>query len=397
MTSGLTATDGSERVTLTDGAGNPVSVTSTSVTQGSTTSGQSGPLTQGAVTTAAPTYTTGQTNPLSLDTAGNLRVNVVTGGSSGVVAQGSTTSGETGMLIQGAVTTAAPAYTTAQTSPLSLTTAGAVRVDASATTQPVSGAVASGGANANNPVKTGAVFNTTQPTVTNAQVVDLQATARGARIVASGVDGFMSPTGDAAAATSVVADANMLFNGATWDRQKSAAGATGVAVVNTEGTKATYSQTGQFAATSTAGDLMILTGSGTKTVRVTKIGFSGTLTTALICLATVIRRSTAATGGTTIAGDTVSKHDTNNAAPTATVTFYTVGPTPGTNVGVFRRENVLLSTTATAGQQLIMDFTTRNEQGLVIRGTSDFLTLSLGSAAAQAGSALSFEITWTEE
>lgn len=36
-----------------------------------------------SVTTAAPTYTTGQINPLSLDTAGNLRVNVVTGGGSG--------------------------------------------------------------------------------------------------------------------------------------------------------------------------------------------------------------------------------------------------------------------------------------------------------------------------
>lgn len=42
--------------------------------QGSTTSGQKGPLAQGAVTTAAPTYSTGQTSPLSLDTAGNLRV-----------------------------------------------------------------------------------------------------------------------------------------------------------------------------------------------------------------------------------------------------------------------------------------------------------------------------------
>jgi hypothetical protein len=55
--------------------------------------------------------------------------------------QGSTTSGQTGPLIQGAVTTAAPSYTTAQTSPLSLTTAGALRTDASATTQPVSGTV----------------------------------------------------------------------------------------------------------------------------------------------------------------------------------------------------------------------------------------------------------------
>ena len=42
--------------------------------QASTTSGQSGALVQGAVTTAAPTYTTGTTNPLSLDTSGNLRV-----------------------------------------------------------------------------------------------------------------------------------------------------------------------------------------------------------------------------------------------------------------------------------------------------------------------------------
>lgn len=56
-------------------------------------------------------------------------------------AQGSTTSGQSGPLVQGAVTTAAPSYTTAQTSPLSLTTAGALRTDASATTQPVSGTV----------------------------------------------------------------------------------------------------------------------------------------------------------------------------------------------------------------------------------------------------------------
>ena len=51
--------------------------------QGSTTYGQRGPLLQGAVTASAPSYISGQTNPLSLDTAGNLRVNVVTGGNGG--------------------------------------------------------------------------------------------------------------------------------------------------------------------------------------------------------------------------------------------------------------------------------------------------------------------------
>jgi hypothetical protein len=54
----------------------------------------------------------------------------------------------------------------------------------------VVGSVASGSSNAGNPVKEGAVFNTTQPTVTNGQIVDAQATAHGARIVATGVDTF---------------------------------------------------------------------------------------------------------------------------------------------------------------------------------------------------------------
>jgi hypothetical protein len=55
--------------------------------------------------------------------------------------QASTTSGQKGALVQGAVTTSAPTYTTAQTDPLSLTTAGALRVDGSGVTQPVSGTV----------------------------------------------------------------------------------------------------------------------------------------------------------------------------------------------------------------------------------------------------------------
>jgi hypothetical protein len=59
------------------------------------------------------------------------------------VAQASTTSGQRGELVQGAVTTAAPTYTTGQTDPLSLTTAGALRVDGSGVTQPVSGTVTS--------------------------------------------------------------------------------------------------------------------------------------------------------------------------------------------------------------------------------------------------------------
>lgn len=130
-TTPTTITSGNSSPLQLDNAGNllvniKAGASSGAVAQGSTTSGQTGGLMQAAVTTSAPTYTTAQTNPLSMDTSGNLRVSV----SSAVgLAQGSTTSGQTGSMIMGAVTTSAPTYTTAQTSPISLDTAGNVRVN----------------------------------------------------------------------------------------------------------------------------------------------------------------------------------------------------------------------------------------------------------------------------
>lgn len=79
------------------------------------------------------------------------------------VTQGSTTSGQSGVLAQGAVTTAAPSYTNNQTSPLSLTTSGAVRTDSSAVTQPVSGTVTANAGTGN--------FTVVQGTGTNLHVV----------------------------------------------------------------------------------------------------------------------------------------------------------------------------------------------------------------------------------
>lgn len=64
------------------------------VAQASTTSGQTGILTQGAVTTAAPTYTTAQTSPLSLTTTGGLRAAI---------------QGNAGAAIDGAIAAAPPA------------------------------------------------------------------------------------------------------------------------------------------------------------------------------------------------------------------------------------------------------------------------------------------------
>jgi len=89
----------------------------------------------GKVTTAAPTYTTGNLDALSLTTLGGLRIDGVY-----AVATANATAADV-MNSGGYVTTAAPTYTTGQLNPLSLTTAGALRIDGSGSTQPVSGTV----------------------------------------------------------------------------------------------------------------------------------------------------------------------------------------------------------------------------------------------------------------
>ena len=119
-------------VTVTDGAG-ALNVIVDSGTVAATQSGTwnvtnvSGTV---SLPTGASTLSEQQTQTTALQLIDNLPL-----------AQGSTTSGQSGALALGAVTTAAPTYTTAQTNPLSLTTAGALRTDSSATTQPVSGTV----------------------------------------------------------------------------------------------------------------------------------------------------------------------------------------------------------------------------------------------------------------
>lgn len=74
----------------------------TNAAQGSTTSGQTGHLVEGAVTTGSPTYTTAQTSPLSLDTTGALRVNVTAGGAGG----GAVTVASGADVVEGTITTA---------------------------------------------------------------------------------------------------------------------------------------------------------------------------------------------------------------------------------------------------------------------------------------------------
>lgn len=226
-------------------------------TLGSTTSGQSGQLMLGAVTTGAPTYTTAQSNALSLDTAGNLRVNVITGATSGAVAQGSTTSGQTGIMVQCAATTASPTYTTATTNPLNCDTAGNIRVNVATAVGTAAGATTSG--ITGSPIM--AAVTTAAPSYTTAQTNFLSLTTAGAlRIDTSSLAGTTVATGNGVSGAGTqrvnIASDNSTFGvqpvgaasgGLSTLNFISAANTTGVNVKNSAGTVyhvETYNNTG---------------------------------------------------------------------------------------------------------------------------------------------------------
>jgi hypothetical protein len=149
------------------------------VGQASTTSGQSGQLGLGAVTTAAPSYTTAQSDPLSLDTSGNLRVNCTTGcsssGGSSLADEGTYTQGTTSFTVAGG-------YFNSSITNLSSGQAGAVRLtnDRKMMTDQPNSEVAQGGATAaTDALQAGGVYNSSAPTLTTGQGAALQLTAAG--------------------------------------------------------------------------------------------------------------------------------------------------------------------------------------------------------------------------
>ena len=139
-----------------------------------------------------------------VDATHGFPVNVIAGSTSGSLAdEGAFTQGTTSATPIGGIFTSAPVnLTTGQFGVARMTNDRNLMVDVEkfggtsivtggvAGLPAVGGPVASGSSNADNPLKIGGPFNTTQPTVTTGQMVDAQMTARGAQIVATGVDPF---------------------------------------------------------------------------------------------------------------------------------------------------------------------------------------------------------------
>jgi hypothetical protein len=170
------------------------------------------------------------------------------------------------------------------------------------------------------------------------------------------------------------------------------------AIAPVDGQKASYTTSESF--TCVTGDVAVITGSSTKKIRVTHVEFSVITTgTAAKEVYTIVKRSTLDSGGTS-ASMTVIQHDSNDASPTATLTYYTVAPTSsGSAVGTVQYFNIWESTPgSTLGSipPIVSLFGTEpGTKALVLNNANENLTLNLNAATATA--TCSVVIRWTEE
>lgn len=160
---------------------------------------------------------------------------------------------------------------------------------------------------------------------------------------------------------------------------------------------ATYSAvTNDLATALLATDIFTITGSATKTVKVTLIRVTAVRTTSTTTDITLVKRSTANTGGTSTA-ETMVPHDSNNAAATAVVRSYTANPTTGALVGSVREEKMFINVAATGtSDRITWEFGIRPSQPIVLRGTSQVLAINL-SGVTITGPNFDIYVEWTEE
>jgi hypothetical protein len=143
-----------------------------------------------------------------------------------------------------------------------------------------------------------------------------------------------------------------------------------------------------------ATDIFTISGSSTKTISITNIEISGLSNNEDGFGIAILKRSSANSGGTSTTRVAVP-HDSLSPAATAVVQAYTANPTIGTLVGIVRSSELFFPTTANLGQNLTYEFGTRPSQPIILRGTSELLTVNFHGNSL-GGSSLNISVEWTE-
>jgi len=148
-------------------------------------------------------------------------------------------------------------------------------------------------------------------------------------------------------------------------------------------------------------DVVVIQGSATRLVRVKSMIISSAASSANSSAPiSIIRRSSANTGGTSTT-PALNTHDTTDPAPTAVVRLYTAPPSAlGTQVGTTPLHFVRIATQINPNNldRGAFQFAWQNDKAIVLNGASDFLCINLGGSTLGGNPvSLDFDILLTEE
>lgn len=170
-------------------------------------------------------------------------------------------------------------------------------------------------------------------------------------------------------------------------------------VFGTVPTSPTYTSTNiDIVPVATPSDVVVLVGSATKTIMVTKFEITPTATANGSLDFYVYKRTTANTGGTFTA-TAITPNDSTNPTATAVSRIYSANPSALGTGTLVRATRVTLASKSPNGiaiQQWIESFGTGNQQPLVLRGVNESLAINLNGQALPTGIELYFTLEWVE-
>lgn len=244
-------------------------------------------------------------------------------------------------------------------------------------------------------------------TVTQASASTLNVTAALASITSSVVPGVAATnlgkaedaphvSGDTGVAIwGVRQDSQTVTNSANGDYSIISVDQYGNSLVRTYGTiRKTYSVSFTFTPAVTATDSVEITGSSAS-IQITKIIIGGIATAAAALQASLIRRSTLDTGGTST-NQTIVNHETGDGASTATIKLYSVNPSAlGTTIGSIRSVRIPLGTATDPRTPITYTFGS-DSKPFILAGATQTLCLNFAGGAISAGASIDFTIEYTE-
>jgi len=168
-----------------------------------------------------------------------------------------------------------------------------------------------------------------------------------------------------------------------------------------DGRKATYvyaiSATAPYA---TPTDWIVIRGSATKVVKIVRIELSGAATAATEVIFTLKKHTVANSGGTNTT-PTPMKHDSADAAASATVFLYSVAPTIDATATIWKTVRMTLAVapaaTTVAPDRYVYNYAAEVYEPLTLRGVTEEFAINFAGVAVPTGGVYDAAITFSEE